>query len=554
MPTITLDTAYLKKQIRYSIDNKKLKDMIFKLGMEVESISEEEMQLEVTPNRPDLFGAAGMARAVRNFMHKNTKFEYAALEGAERLEIRVGRKVRRIRPYIAGLIARDLELDDAAVTDVMNFSEKFCATYGRERRKIALGMHNLDAIKPPLEYDAYKDEAFLPLGYSKEESFSEILTKSEKGKRYGIEDSGLYPVLRDTEGVIALIPVLNSERTRVGAETKNLFVDITGTADYLVGKSADMLAAMFIDMGAEIERVKVRYKSNESLLPLMRREYMRLKLSRIEREIGVQIGYNSVISLANKMGYEAALVGRSIRFTLPVYRLDIINEQDIIEDIAIAYGYDYIAPLSVFAAQQGILESGTLLLEKVSELMIGAGFSEMMNTYLTSERENFEEMRIKPHAAYIKLKSPKAQSITMARTWLLPSLLKNASLSVHEKSPQRFFENDMVFTLNKNANEEYHLAALSIDPKANFNQAKALAEALAYALGIRYSIEREEHKSFIPGRCARMLVGSKRIGFFGEVHPDVLYNFRVEEPGIALEINLSGIFSIRERMHGGAPK
>jgi phenylalanyl-tRNA synthetase beta subunit len=55
----------------------------------------------------------------------------------------------------------------------------------------------------------------------------------------------------------------------------------------------------------------------------------------IDQELGVRIGFNNVILLANKMGYEAALVGSSVRFAVPAYRLDIINEQDIVEDVAV---------------------------------------------------------------------------------------------------------------------------------------------------------------------------------------------------------------------------
>ncbi len=545
MPMLLFDTQYLKRRIRYSIDNKRLRDQIFKLGMEIEKLDEKEMHIEVTPNRPDLFSAVGMARAVRNFMHKGNKFNYE-VSGDAALDIRVGRTVHRIRPYIAGIVANNIELDNAAITDLMDFSEKFCSTYGRERRKIALGMHNLDAIKAPLEYDAYRDERFLPLGYKAEMSFSDISRESEKGRRYGIEAAGFFPALKDTLGTVALIPVLNSERTKVERHTRNLFVDITGTSEYLVGKSADMVAAMLADMGGGIRRVRVKYEDSERLFPAMQRAYIKMQLSRIEREIGVDIGYNNIISLANKMGYEAALLGSSIRFTLPAYRLDIINEQDITEDIAIAYGYDYIAPLKILSAQQGRLDKNTVLLEKISGLMVGAGYSEMMNSYLTNEGENFEKMRLKPNAVYIRLRSPKAQSLTMARTWILPSLLRNASLSVHEKSPQRFFEADMCFSMNSKAKEEYHLAALSADSRANFNQAKALAEAIAHALGIKYTIERAGHQSFIPGRCARILVNGRDAGIFGELHPEVLYNFKIEEPCTAIEISLDALFAKRQ--------
>jgi phenylalanyl-tRNA synthetase beta chain len=181
---------------------------------------------------------------------------------------------------------------------------------------------------------------------------------------------------------------------------------------------------------------------------------------------------------------------------------------------------------------------------------VGMGFSEMLNTYLTNEETNFGDMRIKDidsHLSqykfdYIKLKNAKAQSVTMMRSLILPSLLKNLGISRHEKMPQRLFELDMVFYLSKKVpKEDYHLAAVSADPRSNFNYMKGVVEALAYFMKLDYRIEKYEHESFIKGRCAMISVGGEGIGVFGELHPEVLSNFGIEEPTAAFEINLSQI-------------
>jgi phenylalanyl-tRNA synthetase beta chain len=105
--------------------------------------------------------------------------------------------------------------------------------------------------------------------------------------------------------------------------------------------------------------------------------------------------------------------------------------------------------------------------------------------------------------------------------------------------PQRIYEYDMVFVVEKGVpKESYHLAAASADPKSNFNYIKSVVEGVAYLLGLDIEVTKKEHKSFIEGRCAGILLGKREIGFFGELHPEVLTNFGIEEPVTAMEIEL----------------
>ncbi len=305
-------------------------------------------------------------------------------------------------------------------------------------------------------------------------------------------------------------------------------------------KTADMLACIFIDLGASVGTVAVEYPNLEPIVyPSLEPRMIMVSVSKLENEIGVKIGFNNVLSLANKMGYEAACIGKKIRFMIPQYRLDIINDQDIVEDIAIAYGYDYIAPVPVPSLGEGGLEPKGELFEKLSEIMVGLGFSESMNSYLTNDDDNFVKMRSKSdvHEA-VRVKDARSSSITMMRTWITSSLLKDLALSKHEKMPQRLFELDMVFSVEKKKPlEAYNLAAVSVDPKSNFNYAKSLLSSLFAQLGKEFEVQSDHSSTFIEGRCASIIVDGKKIGLFGEVHPEVLSNFGIEEPAVGFELD-----------------
>ncbi len=542
---MSFNKLYLSHLVGKGIDYAKVAQQATKMGVEFEGMDEKEMNFQVTANRPDLLDIVGFSRAIKNFMHRKKKFEYKLENNTPYLQIKVGSGVHKIRPYISGIVARNINFSDQSLRHLFNFSDKFSDVFGRHREKLAIGIHNLDAMDKVLEYDAFLDQKLVPLGETKSMSFSKVLETNKKGIEYGNiitchKTQKCYPALKDSKGVLALIPVINSERTKVTESTHDIFVDMTGTSKYVVEKAADMFAAMFIDMGADVYPVTVSYGKRNFTTPIMEERSISVKLSEIEEMIGIAIGFNNAISLANKMGYGAFYLRGDIVFKVPAYRLDVLTEQDIIEDIAIAYGYDYIRNLPIYATQSGMLEERTERNRLLSAKMVGLGFSEMMNSYLTSESENFGKMEAQVKSgSYIKLKNSKTGSITMMRTWITPSLLKNLSLSVHEKMPQKIFEEDLVFSfVNGMQSEKYHLAAAMADPKANFNDIKAILEAVLNVVVGDYSIRSSSHESFIEGRFAEIMIGKASIGFVGEMHPKVLSNFGIEEPCFAFEIKI----------------
>ncbi len=545
MPVVKINKNYFNSLLKLKMSDEQLKDQISKLGLEIESMTKDEIEIELSASRPDLLDPVGIARALRYFMHKSNKFHYELDGKKPEMAINVSNSVKNVRPFIAGMVVKGVKLDDTSLQQLMSFTDKFCDTFGRKRKKIAVGMHNLSSIESmDLSYTLAKDERFVALDSKEQEGFSSILKTNKKGIDYGSTiDNGRagYPVLKDSKGVLALIPIINSERTKVTESTKNLFVDVTGNSEYAIGKSIDMLAAMFIDMGAAVYPVVTVYGSSKKIYPMMDSGYISIALEDIWKSLGVKFDYRAAISLANKMGYEAASVGKRIRFSLPEYRIDIINEQDIIEDIAIAYGYDYIQPIGLPSYNAGSLESTTLKNRNLEGIMAGMGFTQVMNSYLTNPAANYEKMetdRVKDEA--VTIANSVNSSISMLRTWLLPSLMGNLSKSQHEKMPHRLFELDMAFSVNagKRASEEYRIAAVVSDPKANLNDMKAVLEELMYLNRVKYTVAKSSHSSFIEGRCGEIKVDGRSVGFFGEIHPKVLNNFSIDEPVSAFEINL----------------
>ncbi len=209
------------------------------------------------------------------------------------------------------------------------------------------------------------------------------------------------------------------------------------------------------------------------------------------------------------------------------------------EDIAIAYGYDYIQPIPVASVAQGSLDKKQKVADELRRVLAGLGFFETMSSYLTNEDSNYASMRLKPDFKQVKLANAKSASITMLRTWLVPSLLSSLSKSQHEKLPHKIFELDICFSIDSGkVKEAYHLAGAVSDSEIDFNELSSTVGAIAKFLGKHLEIKPLEHNSFIPGRCASIWLDDKQVGFYGELHPEVLSNFGIEQPTMAFELEL----------------
>jgi Phenylalanyl-tRNA synthetase beta subunit len=445
------------------------------------------------------------------------------------------------------MVVKNIDLSGNRLKYLMDFSEKLSDTYGRKRRKLALGIHDLDRIDASegLAYGASSEGRIMPLGGTKEMSFSEVMKENQKGVQYKntiANRAGLVPFLSDSKNVLSVIPLTNSEITKVTGSTKSLLVDITGTDMKTVNDTANIFACSFMDMGAEVYGCEIDYGKGQVITPSPEYREIRMRLYKMEASLGINIDNAAAIGLGEKMGYPGAQYGNSVLFYVPPYRIDVLNEQDITEDIAISYGYNNIIPEPIFHPIAPSYPSQiTKLRDFVANAALGHGFIEEVNQVLTNEETNFTSMGASKFDKdrIIRIAYSKTENATMLRTDVLPSLLKSLSISTSEPLPQKVFEVGETFSINSGrVFENISLAMATEHSKATFAEIKSVAESIMGSLGLEYAIKEGKNPSFIEGRCAAIEVSGETVGFFGEIHPAVLNNFKIEEPVAALELTL----------------
>jgi phenylalanyl-tRNA synthetase beta chain len=228
-----------------------VKDSISMLGVDVERIDNEKIVMEVFPNRPDMLGIEGFARALKGVMGIEAgPGEYRTEDSGIRLFVEPS--VKDVRPYISAGVVRDVSLTEERLISLMNIQEKLHITHGRNRKKVAIGVHDLSKVSPPFTYKAVGPEevSFVPLDTDVRMNMSEILKKHPKGTAYAgiLKGFGKYPVIVDRNGdVLSFPPVINAEKTRLSENTREVFIDVTGTDRKAVDSAMNILVCGLLD-------------------------------------------------------------------------------------------------------------------------------------------------------------------------------------------------------------------------------------------------------------------------------------------------------------------
>ncbi|MEA1895930.1 MAG: phenylalanine--tRNA ligase subunit beta [Euryarchaeota archaeon] len=536
MPVITLYYTDLENLI--GADRDTIQGRIPMIGADIERVYDDYVDIEFFPDRPDLYSVEGVARAMRGFLDIETGIpEYIVRQSG--ITITSDHEIGKIRPYIACAVVKGVKFTPYSIESLMSLQEDLHWGIGRNRSKVSIGVHDLDRVTPPFEYIAADPTfEFVPLDFDIPMSMDEILDKHPKGIKFAhlVEKFDKYPLILDSLGnVLSFPPIINGTLTRVREETENLFIEVTGT-DKSVSVALNIVTTALAERGGKIESVKIEAPDTGCTTPNLGHATRRISASGANALLGLDLSRDQIMQYLGRMRFGAVPLSHSddaIEVSVPAYRADIMHDYDIFEDVAIGYGYEKIT--SVLPETMTIGEEHLLSLAKADlrDIMVGLGFYEVMPFTLTSETVHFEKMQ-RPHTSATRVMHPITIEQTMLRTTILPNLLEILSFNQHRELPQRIFEVGDVVVDGRN---DVHLAAVAIDPHANFSEIRSIVDAVMHERVVAYAITASDDPAFIEGRRADIIVdGGRRAGVFGEVHPGVILNFGLDQPVIGFEM------------------
>ncbi len=422
----------------------KLEQTLFLIKAEVEKIEGNIIEIEVNPDRQDMLSTEGIARAVRSFIHLESGLKkYPVRKSGKQIIVKPG--LSKIRPFICGSIVKGVKADDELIKEYMHLQDALTSTHGRNRSKASIGLYVFDDIEFPIIYGPKtpKSIKFKPLGYEFEMDGPTIMKDHEKGIEFGhiIKSNKKWPLLYDSNNeVLSLPPIINSnDLGRMTTETRNLFVEVTGTHLLTVHQALNIITASLAEREGNIESLTVVYPDGSiDETPSFTPDKKSIPIEEINTLVGLDLTGTEIVKALERMGYGAKATTKAIQIQIPKYRMDILHAVDIIEDIAIGYGFDRLVPAMPQTMTSGILTPTTRLRNKVRDLMVGLGYHEVLNYIMTSpEILNNKMLRDEP---IVKTGNPKSRNYSVLRNSLLPVLLDFASQNQHADYPQRIFE------------------------------------------------------------------------------------------------------------------
>jgi phenylalanyl-tRNA synthetase beta chain len=544
MPIISMEYPDLVDLIGVKIEKDDLLTKIGLIGADVARVDGDQLDIEFNPNRPDLYSVEGVARAMRSFLGHRPGLQTYKVETSDIL-LKVDPSVLEVRPWVVSGLVKNITFTDPFVASVMDIQEKLHLTLGRKRNKVSIGIHDFDKVVPPFTYKAVDPEAvqFIPLGMNEYMDLHDVLRKHDKGREYAwtLEGFSRYPLIVDVnDDVISFPPIINGILTTVTENTTNIFLDITGLDLQGCKYALNIVATLLAERGGEIFSVKVEYPDQTLITPELDPVEQDLQTGYVNRMLSTTLTPQELSKCLERMGYGITDKRREVlEVQVPAYRTDILHPIDLVEDVAIGFGYENFELELPERMTFGNIRDLERTSDRLRDLMIGLNFTEVMTLTLSNLKDQFEKMSI-PVTDHSIIKNPKTEDHTILRVSLLPSLLNILRTNKHRELPQKIFEISDVVIENKNCRR---LAGTSIHTKANFTEIKSMVENIISGLGLKYTIDAKEHGSFIEGRCASISLEeeSQEICYFGELHPRVITNFDLNYPVTAFEFFIDKI-------------
>lgn len=558
MPTVDFTIDRLSRLVGKKLNIEDLQTDLQWISLDIDEVDKEnnKIKVEYSPNRPDFASPEGIARALKGY--------YEIELGPPKYEMKDGpvimyvdQKVKKVRPYVVSAVIRDVKLDDDEIKTTMNIQEALHHVLGRGRKKVAIGVHDLDKVKSPFRYTTVKPDAikFRPLQLEKLNlTPQEILEEHPKGREYAhiLKGCEEYPMIFDAENnIVSFPPIINGVLTTVTDSTKNFLLDLTGTDYNAVNYSLNILATTFADMGAKIERAQVIYEGEQpKWYPDFTPSTWTINEHYLNSYIGLNCSEKEIIKCLQKCRLDVN-VGKkkgTLEVKVPAYRTDFMHEVDFAEEFAIGYGYKNL-PVCLFEGGVGKYHPLVQMQNNVRRIMIGAGYLETVNFILTSS-DTYKALNLPfDEKSSILLENPVSIDWNTTRTIILPVMMKLLQFNRSEEKPIKIFEVGDILTYDKTsetgAGQELHLCAITHHAQAEFTEIRSVYDFFVQTIGIEKEtrVKSSKHPSLIPGRSGDIFFKNKGVGFIGELHPEVLERFGLKFPTCVFEMNLTPLLT-----------
>jgi len=556
MATVTFNKEIFEREIGKF--DEEMQQQIALFGTPIEFFDNKEIQVEIFPNRPDLLSYQGFKRAFLAYLNKKSHIglkEYKINKPLKDYIVYIDKSVEKIRPFTSCAIVKNLEFNDEKIKEIIDIQEKLHFTLGRKRKKLAIGIYPLEKISLPITYEALEPDKikFQPLESNKIMHGLEILQRHPAGREYAhlLAGKQRFPIFIDSNNnILSMPPIINSHLTgKITESTKEVFIECSGFDFEILNKCLNIIVTTLLEMSSDVQAYQmqlIRKDQDKVLTPNLKQEKIKLNIKNAEKLLGIPLKPQEVKTYLERMGHDYDIKTGFVSY--PAWRTDILHEVDIIEDIAIAYGYDKLIPELPEISTLGEEDKKSIIKNKIAEILVGLNLLEVSNYHLTLKENQISKMELneKQTGEIIDIEESKTE-YNILRKDLSHYLLKVVSENVDSEYPQKIFEIGEVFKKD-NLNEVIEEDKLSIAlTPGNFTDLKQIINYLFKNLNLEIELKEPENNfpiHFIEGRVAELFIENTSIGFAGEIHPKILKNWKIKMPVSLCEMSLEKVMEL----------
>jgi phenylalanyl-tRNA synthetase beta chain len=321
----------------------------------------------------------------------------------------------------------------------------------------------------------------------------------------------------------------------------------------VLSRCLNMIVCALADMGGQIYSMELDMYGKKIISPDLEPTEIDIDYPYIRSKLGFKITDAEIDESLMKMGFgiksaKSSKLKKSGVALVPCYRADILHQIDLVEDVAIGYGYENIPEHIPKVATIGKEDSFEILKRKISEILIGLNNLEC-KTYMIANKD-YQTKKMNCNMDIVELSNALNEDYNVLNYWLIPQLFEVLKNNKHNEYPQNIYTISTVFSKEQmpvksdtGMVETDKLALLLCSENSDYTRALQQFDYLMRMLGKKYELRQGSHDSFIPGRVSFAYVNGKNIGFIGEISIEVLRNWQIEMPVCGFEIDLNKLDS-----------
>lgn len=535
-------------------------------------------KLDLTPNYARCLGMLGIAREIRGLAAENLQIEWPETDVGKGGESSVTVEIEeeKLCPRYTARMIKDVEIKPSP-----DWMQQRLRAVGIRPINNVVDITNYVMLEynQPLhafDYDKiYGDKIIV----RRAETGEELITLDDETRELSSEDL----VIADEEKAIGLAGVMGGAETEVSFTTQNVLLEAACFDPVAIRRTAKrhtLHSESSHRFEREIDITSVAEASDRACYLLQKygnarieearadcypRKYesaeIGLKVDRVNSLLGIDIDAEDAKDMLSGLGFSATQHGDEILVEVPGFRTDVEYEADLVEEIARVYGYNNIDYTRPAVEEAGGRTSRQKAEEKLCELLKGQGLEEAFCFSLRAEDEYFLDYLQEEQKGRTQLKNPLSKAFAELRTTLIPGLIESLSRNARNQlEKMSIFELGNVFypadtdSENNRPREQQLLGLASMGAKENMDPWELEAPDFFYLKGVignilddflitEYKWEEHDHPIFHPGRCAGLFINGDRVGYLGEIHPEIIDEYDLPRRSAAAEFDFDALYS-----------